>query len=84
LALWAGLGVVAVVDAVVVAEVVVVAADAGVLVLSVELEDADPHALTSSISRTAASGMRTCFMMPSRTPGAASCFPVDWRRRRGC
>ncbi len=84
MALWAGLGVVAVVDAVVVAEVVVVAADAGVLVLSVELEDADPHALTSSTSRTAASGMRTCFMMLSRTPGAASCFPVDWRRRRGC
>ncbi len=55
--------VVAVVDVVeVVLVVVVVAAELGLWV-DVEVEDADPHALTSSVSRTAASGMRMCLMV---------------------
>jgi hypothetical protein len=51
---------VAVVD--VVEDVVVVAAAPAVWV-DVEVEDAAPHALTSRVSRTAASGMRSCFML---------------------
>ena len=69
-----GLWVAVVAVAAVVADVVLVAA-ALVLWVVVELEDADPHALTSNVSRTVASGMRSCFMVLSRTPGAVGCFP---------
>jgi hypothetical protein len=58
-----GLAVVAVVELVEVAVVAVVAAAALGFCVEVELEDADPHALTSSVSRTAASGMRMCLML---------------------
>jgi hypothetical protein len=61
-----GLGVVAVVDVVELVAVVLVAAVAAAAVgfwVEVELEDADPHALTNSVSRTAASGMRMCLML---------------------
>jgi hypothetical protein len=64
-------GVVAVVDVV---EVVLVAVVAAAPWLWVEDEDADPHALTSSVSRTAASGMRMCLML-ARTPPPTGCFP---------
>ena len=72
-----------VVSVVVVVEDVVVAAVAAALVLCVvEVEDADPHALTIRVSRTAASGMRRCFMVLSRTPVAAGCFPEVVREFR--
>ena len=51
---------VAVVDVVEVGVGAVVVAAA--LVLWVEVDDAAPHALTISVSRTAASGMRRCLM----------------------
>jgi hypothetical protein len=55
-----GLGVVAAV----VVDVAVVEVVAAALVLwVVELEDAAPQALTSSVSRTVASGMRSCLMV---------------------
>ena len=71
---------------VLVAVVAVVAAAAGALALCVEVEDADPHALTNKASSTAAVAMRTSFMAVSlnppiflasllRTPGGAGCFP---------
>ncbi|HEY4826107.1 MAG TPA: hypothetical protein VIH85_05040 [Solirubrobacteraceae bacterium] len=55
------MGVVAVV--VVVADVVVAEVVAAALVLWVEVDDDAPHALTMSVSRTAASGMRSCLMV---------------------
>ncbi len=58
-----GFGVVAVVDFVEDVLVVVVVAAALGLWVDVELDDADPHALTNSVSRTAASGMRMCLML---------------------
>ncbi len=58
-----GFGVVAVVDVVEDVLVVVVVAAALGLWVDVELDDADPHALTNSVSRTAASGMRMCLML---------------------
>jgi hypothetical protein len=71
-----GAGVVAAVE---VAEVVLVAVvAAAALELWVELEDADPHALTTRVRRTAASGMRMCLMC-SRTPSRTGCFPDDAR-----
>jgi hypothetical protein len=76
-----GFDVVAVVE-VVVAVVGVVVAAAVVLVVWVELDEADPQALTINVSRTVASGMRICLMVLSRTPGSAGCFPVDRRRWR--
>jgi two-component system, OmpR family, response regulator ResD len=73
--------VVAVVELVEVGVVVVaVVAAAAALELWVDEEDADPHALTSSVSRTAASGMRMCLMC-SRTPSPTGCFPNRSRRR---
>jgi DNA-binding response OmpR family regulator len=62
----AGLGVVVVVDCVdgVVVVLVVVAA-----AVWVEVDEDDPHALTISASRTAASGMRRCLMVVSLPPG---------------
>jgi two-component system, OmpR family, response regulator ResD len=65
----AGAAVVVVVADVVVAEVV-----AAALVLWVEVDDAAPHALTTSVSRTAASGMRSCLMVV-KTPRRTGCFP---------
>ena len=56
-----GFGVAAVV--VVVADVEVAGVVAAALVFwLVDVEDAAPHALTTSVRRTAASGMRSCLM----------------------
>jgi hypothetical protein len=81
LALWAGLAAVGVVlvDAVAVVAVVVAlaAVPAGALALLVELEDADPQALTNSARRTAAVGMRIGFTSVSLTP------PSYWLASRG-
>jgi hypothetical protein len=81
LALWgAGFGVVAVVALV---EVVLVAGALAAAALArwveVEEDDADPHALTIRVSRTVASGMRSCLMVLPRTPGPPGCFPVAAR-----
>jgi hypothetical protein len=55
-------GAVAVVDVGVVF-VVVVVAPALVVCVVLDVEEADPHALTINVSRTAASGMRSRFMV---------------------
>jgi NCAIR mutase (PurE)-related protein len=80
LGLGLGLGVVAVVD--VVDEAGVVAAVvAAALVLCVDVDDADPHALTISVSRTAASGMRSCLMVV-KDAGMDGLLPGRRRRSR--
>ena len=73
------------VDEVVDVEEVVVAAG-GAAALCVEVDEDEPQALTMSISRMAAIGMRRCLMVVSRppkcvacsqrTPPAAGCFPT--------
>jgi hypothetical protein len=75
-----GFGVVAVVDVV---EVVLVVAAALGLWVDVEVEDADPHALTSSVRRTAASGMRMCLMVDKDAvaEGLLPGCPEDLNRR---
>jgi hypothetical protein len=65
LRLWAGLAAGFGVVAIVVAVVVVAAALAAVWV---EVEDADPQALTSSVSSMANAGMRRCFIVVSLPP----------------